>query len=910
MALLHRMTNLLRRSRVEVETEEELRSHLEMRMEDNVAQGMPEEEARRDALLRFGNPVVAKERVAAMDLTLSLESIWRDLRYGVRQLVRMPGFAVTAVLTLALGIGATSAIFTLFDQVLLRMLPVDRPQELVRFEWRGSFSGSFFAEGGDVGDYFSYPMYKDLRDQNQVFSGVLAAMRTKLGVSWHDQAEEKDTELVSGNYFQVLGLRPALGRLFTAADETANDANAVVVLSYDYWRTRFAASRDVIGQKVLINGHPFGIVGVAPESFQSAIGGYRPGVFLPVTMADIAIPPMAAQHMLENRQSIWLTLVARLKPGVSPAQAQAAVDPLWKALRAQELPLYKSASPQFKERYVEKAHFLVKDDSTGFAPNRIGLKTPLIILISMAGLLTAMCTLNVATLLLLRGAARTREMSMRYALGAGFARIASQLLVEGGLLGMTGAAAGLVLSPVIARVLVRLLTNSVPGEEPYSAAVDARVLLFTVGLALIVSLLFSIAPVLHFVRPDLTNALRQNTGTSSRSSQRFRKIAVGVQIALSVLLLCGAGLFVRTLKHLREQNLGFDTKHLVTFGLDPTDSGYDEAHSMAIVKAALDEVRRAPGVEMAAATTDPVLTGEQQVNGYAVQGHKAGENERTDYENPWVTPGYFATLKQPLLAGREFTVADANGAPKVAIVNAAFAKKFFGPRQNAVGHLLGEITDHTTYDITIVGVVGDAKHQNLRDDAGAVVYRPYLQSARAEGVEIYARSVAAPEVVEAPVRRAIHELDPTLVMTDLRTMETQVDVSTATERALAMLAISFAVLAMLLAAIGLYGVLAYSTQSRTREIGVRLALGAQRRAVIVLVVREMAWITVLAVLVALPATVALARLFRSQLYGVTASDPVTMIAAVGLTALMLVLAGALPARRAASVHPVEALRNE
>src|SRR5579885_2835649 len=353
MPLLRRIANLFFRSSVEQEIDAELRAHIEMRIEDSIAAGMSPEEARRDTMLRFGNPTITRERVTAMDMSLMLDGIYRDIRYALRQLWKAPGFALTAVLTLALGIGATSAIFTLFDQVLLRMLPVDRPQELVRFEWRGSFSGSFFAEGGDVGDYFSYPMYKDLRDQNQVFSGVLAAMRTKLGVSWHDQAEEKDTELVSGNYFQVLGLRPALGRLFTAADETANDANAVVVLSYDYWRTRFAASRDVIGQKVLINGHPFGIVGVAPESFQSAIGGYRPGVFLPVTMADFAIPPMAAQHMLENRQSIWLTLVARLKPGVSPAQAQAAVDPLWKALRAQELPLYKSAS-RSEERRVGK----------------------------------------------------------------------------------------------------------------------------------------------------------------------------------------------------------------------------------------------------------------------------------------------------------------------------------------------------------------------------------------------------------------------------------------------------------------------------------------------------------------------------------------------------------------------------
>ena len=833
-----------------------------------------------------------------------------DLRYALRQLRKSPGFAVTAIVTLALGIGATTAIFTMFDQVLLRVLPVEKPQELVRLRWHGSFSGSMSAFGGDSGDYYSYPMYKDLRDKNQVFSGMLAAMRTDVGVAWRDQAEDERAELVSGNYFQVLGLRPALGRLFTSADETQKSANAVVVLSYDEWHTRFAAQRDVIGQAVRINGHPFTIVGVAPENFHTAIGGYQPALFLPVTMTDEAMPWGLPGHRYDNRLNLWLTIVARLKPGVTATQAQASILPLWRGLRAEELTLYKSASDKFKERYVAKATMQVLDDSRGFSPNRMELKTPLIILLSMAGLLIAMCCLNVATLLLLRSAARVREMSMRYALGANSSRIVRQLLIEGGLLGAAGVAGGLALSPVLAEILVRLMTNAEPGMEPYSAHLDGRVLLFALAVAFVVSVLFSIAPAFHYLRPDLAGALRQSTGTASKQSQAFRKAAVGVQIALSVLLLGGAGLFVRTLDALRDQNVGFDTRHLATFSLSPSDSGYKEDRTPQIVQAAMDAVRKVPGVQSVAATTDPELMGNQSWDGFIVQGHKFTEGETNDFEAPKILPGYFATLHQPLLVGRDFTEADAKGAPKVAIVNLAFAKRFYGSANNALGHLIGETGDNPKADTTIVGVVGNVRHENLRKDMIPGVYQPYLQDPHPTGVQMYVRTAQDPEAAEAGIRSAIHEMDPTLVVDGLRTMQAQVDISASNERSLATLALGFAALAVLLAAVGLYGVLAYATQSRTREIGVRLALGAPRRSLVGLVVREMAWIAALAVLVAVPGTVGLAHFFASQLYGVSTWDPVTLALAVALTAAMVAVASALPARRATVVDPMVALRSE
>ncbi|MGA9983889.1 MAG: ABC transporter permease, partial [Acidobacteriaceae bacterium] len=823
-----------------------------------------------------------------------------DLKYAWRQLWKSPGFAATAIVTLALGIGATTAIFTMFDQVLLRVLPVERPQELVRLNWHGSFSGSANTFGGDIGEYYSYPMYKDLRDRNQVFSGMLATMRTSVGVSWQNQAADERAEIVSGNYFQVLGLRPLAGRLFNASDETVKDANPVVVLSYDYWRTRFGASREVIGQTLRINGHPFTIVGVAPENFHTAIGGYRPSIFVPVTMSEVAMPWTTSRHNLDNHLSLWLTVVARLKPGVTISQAQASLAPLWHSLRAQELTLYKQASPRFKAGFLDKTTMKVIDDSRGFSPGRMDLKTPLVILLSMAGLLMAMCALNVATLLLLRSAARVREMSMRYALGAKTSRIVRQLVIEGGMLGAAGVAGGLALSPVLAIVLVRLMTSAQPGHEPYSASVDGRVLLFALTLSVVVTLLFSIAPALHFLRPDLAGALRQSTGTASKSSQYFRKAAVGVQIAFSVLLLGGAGLFVRTLQHLRDQPVGWDTRNVANFSLDPTISGYGEDRTPLIIKAALDALERVPGVQMAAGTDDPELMGNSETNGFTVQGYKPAEGEGMGFESPWVTPGFFATMRQPLLAGREFNEADGKNAPKVAVVNIAFAKRFYGSAPNALGRVIGE---GDKPDTTIVGVAGDVKHQNLRDDIGPAVYRPYAQTPHPGGLQIYVRTARDPETVEAGIQRTIHDLDPTLVVDGLRTMEAQVDMSASDERALAMLAIGFAALAALLAAVGLYGVLAYSTQSRTREIGVRLALGAPRHTLVALVVREMAWIAGLAALVALPATVGLAHFFRSQLYGVSTWDPVTLAAALLLTAVMVVLASALPARRATAVDP-------
>jgi len=836
----------------------------------------------------------------------------QNFRYAVRQLMRAPGFAATVIVTLALGIGANSAIFTIFDQVLLRTLPVEQPRELVRFEWTGAFSGSTSAFGGGGKNYFSYPMYKDLRDKNTVFDGVIAAMRGGLGVSWNNQAEDDDAEIVSGNYFSVLGLKPAAGRFFTDAEDQAKNANPVLVLGYEYWRTRMNASPDVIGQTLLINGHPFTILGVAPADFQSAVDTYKPAVFVPIHMVEVAMPWVSPRDNLNSHKSLWLTVVARLKPGTTIEHAQAAMGPLWHALREEELKGYSEASARFRDRFVTQSRLLVKDDATGFMPRRADLSMPLKVLMGMVGVVAAMCAVNVAILLLLRAAGRIREISVRYALGASRGTIIAQLMLEGGVLGLCGAVAGVGITPLITKALVRLITSSDDVmQTPYSTSVDGRILLFSLALSIVVTLLFSLAPALQFLRPQLAEALRQSAGTSSRSAQRFRKAAVGVQIALTVLLLGGAGLFVRTLSNLRGQSVGFETRHLISFNIDPTLAGYGEDRMAQMETRVLEAVRAVPGVLDAAGTTDPEISGDNSSGNMTVQGYKEAEDEDMNFERPRITPHYFSTLRQPMLAGRDFTEADAKGSAEAAIVNLVFAKRFYGSPQNAIGRLLGEGggKDVKT-NISIVGVVGDVHHSSMTDAPKATVYQPYLQDPHPGGLQIYAQSGPDPKAVEEAVRGSVHRIDPKLIVDGMRTMEEQVDISVSNQRALAMLAASFSALALLLTAIGLYGVLAFATTQRTREIGVRMALGAQRSNVVLLVMREMAWTAMIGVAVALPATYAVGRLFASQLYGVKPGDPATLAVCVLATGVMMALAAALPARRAASVEPMKALRSE
>jgi predicted permease len=832
-----------------------------------------------------------------------MNSIIADLRYALRQLRKTPTFALTAIVTLALGIGANTAIFTVFNQVLLRMLPVQKPGELVRLNYTGTFRGRMSIFGGDVHDFFSYPMYRELRDRNSVFSGMIANTEAQVGAVWKNQPELVNAELVSGNYFEVLGVGAAVGRTLLQSDDRVKEGSPVVVLSYDYWKTKFASSSDVVNQTLLINGHPFVIVGVAGQGFGSAINGYKPRVFLPMMMRSQVSPGV---DDIADPRSTWLNIVGRLKPGMSAATAQAALTPLWKSLRAEELQKITAGSASFREGFVAKSSIVLVDDAKGFSPLRDDLKTPLMILMGMVLLLAAMTCVNLTSLLLVRAAARSREFSVRYALGAARGRVLRQVLIEGLLLGTLGGGLGLILAPMAASLLIKQITGS-SGEAPISASPGGAALWFNVVLSVGVSLLFSLAPAWQMMKPRLGEALRQQSASTLGGAQQFRRAAIAMQIGLSVLLLSGAGLFLRTLHNLKAQQMGIATDHLLGFAIDPTLAGYAPKDSLAVQERVRSALAGLPGVRVVGGTTDPVLSGNQSISGLRVEGYPTPADETESVESPEITPDYFETMGISLVAGRDLTEADGPSAPKVAVVNQTFALKYFGSPQKALGHYLGK---PLKLDMQIVGVVADSKHRGVRAGAIPTVYKAVAQDSNATGLQFYVRTTQNPELAENTIRTALHGLDSKLVIDSMMTMEEQIDNNVSNERMMAMLATSFASIALLMTGVGLYGVLAYATVQRTKEIGIRMAVGAQRFAVVRLVLTDMTKVALAGIAVAIPLAVLLARWMRSQLFGVQPFDPMTMVGCIVLTVAMVLVAAALPARRAASTDPVKALRTE
>ncbi len=831
-----------------------------------------------------------------------------DLNYAWRQLRKSPGFALTAVLTLALGVGATTAIFSLLDQALLRTLPVRDPQQLVILEATPAnvWNGDTDTEGGDTAAYFSYPMYKWLRDQNQVFSGLIATYQAQAGAVWHNQSQLVATELVSGNYFDVLGVRPAMGRLLTEADDRARNGSPVVVLSFNYWRTHLGEDPRVLGQTLDINGQPFEIIGVAAPGFENTNWGNPADVFVPITMKPTITPEW---DELDQHNGRWLNILGRLKPGETIAQAQAGLAPLWHNLRQAEVPLMGDTSADFVKEFVTESRLHLIEGARGFSWSRDGVEKPLLITMVLASLVLLMAAVNVASLVLVRAAGREREISMRYALGAKRQRVVRQLLAEGLLLGMLGGAAGLALAPATIRLLVSRL-HSGGGVSAYSTHLNGTLLGFGFVVAVAVSLLFTAAPAFQLWKPNLVGSLKQQGAGSMGGRLGFRRAIVGLQIGLSLLLLISAGLFVRTLQNLHEVKVGFRTDHLIAFGVDPRLAGYDSASVAPLVRQIRERLGAIPGVVSAGATSDAELAGNSNGSNFSVQGYTPAPGESMHLERAMITPGYFATLKVPVLAGREFTLEDSAASQPVVVINQAFAHQVFGTPQKAIGHTMTRGHGANQVRMQIVGVVGDYVHRDVWSAVRIAAYTPVAQQATIPEMYYYARTWGSPSAAMNMVRQTMQSIDPKLVLDGLTTMDGAIRSDLNDQRMVALLAVSFGALAMLLAAVGLYGVLAYATAQRTREIGVRMALGADRTRVVELVLRDVLRLAGTSVAIALPVALLATRALKSQLFGVSNMSAAIYIPMTLLVLLVAVLAAALPARRAAQVEPMEALRTE
>jgi len=830
-----------------------------------------------------------------------MESLSRDVSFAVRSLAKNPSFTAIVVLTLGLGIGANTAIFTLFDQVLLRMLPVREPQRLVLLDGPGTFMGRTMNDRT-----FSYPMYRDLRERTgEVFSGVVARFPAAVTLTIGQQSERASVELVSGNYFEVLGVPAAIGRTLTAADDEKPLGHPVVMLSHGFWARRFGADPGVVGRTLEVNGHSMTVVGVAPRGFTGLEVGGSYDLFTPLTNKAWMTPTW---DDLQNRRSRWVNVMARLRPGIDPEQARAGANVAYSAILKEELAsTYSDAGDRFRSRFAaKKLEFL--PGLRGQSELRDRFQTPLVVLLGMVGVVLLIACANVANLLLARGASRQRELTIRLALGAGRGRVVRQLLVESLLLAFAGGGAGLLLSQWTGELLIRALPFE-DARQVLSASPDLRVAGFAFVLSLLTGVLFGLAPALRATRPDLVHVLKeQAAGAGGGAHLRFRKGLVVAQVALSLLLLVGAGLFTRSLVNLRALDPGFSSEGLTTFSVDPTLSGYDPQRTLQFYARLRESLAAVPDVRQASMAVLGVMTGNDWRATVRVDGYKPKEDEDMNPSFNAVGPDYFAALGVRLLAGREFGEQDAAKAPRVAIVNEAFARYYYG-EQSPLGRRFGFGRDQAT-DVEIVGLVKDGKSSSLRDETPRFVYVPYTQAGELDSMVVYVRSSRADAAITQAIRDVVRRADASLPVYDMKTLETQISESLFVERMIAALSAAFGLLATVLAALGLYGVMSYSVTRRTREIGIRMALGAERRDVVGMVMSEVALLAGVGIGMGLPTAWAGARLLSAQLYGLSPTDPTTLAAATATLAAVALLAGLVPARRATAVDPVHALHYE
>jgi predicted permease len=827
-----------------------------------------------------------------------------DFRLALRGLRRNPLFATVAIISLALGIGANTAIFTLIDQILLRKLPVKNPDELVMFYQQGANMGSNMGSRMN-----SYPLYQDLQTKAEPLAEVLCRRLMDASISVDNLTERVQAEIVSGNYFTMLGVPPAIGRVFNSQeDDQVYRGHPVVVLSHSYWINRFAGDPGVVGKKILVNDYPMTIVGVSAQGFAGLDPAQSPQIRVPILMKPIMMPEQAWIQM-DNRRSRWVQVFGRLKPGYTVASAQAPIQGLYTQIRAYEMTLPSAKDwSQYDRTEFMKGRLLVTSAAIGYSGLRNDFSTALIVLMCMVGLVLLIACANVANLLIARAFMRQKEIAVRLSLGSSRARLVRQLLVESVVLSALGGIVGLALSVVLTRGLLALVPS---GGQPLTitAQPDPRILTFTLALTFLTGIVFGLVPALRASRPDPWSTLKDTVGSiaGTGGSLFLRKGLVAAQVALSFLLLFGAGLFVRSLQNLKGTETGMALDNLVTFQLSPALSGYDDERATILYRSLLERLRSAPGVTSAAMATVPLLAGGEWDSSVAIEGHQAKDGEDVQAFMNAVTPGYFTTMKIPLLEGRDFTDADARGEATVAIVNRKFAEQYF-PGRSAVGKRIGSGGGPgSKLTVEIIGVVADSLYEGPREGVHRQVFWPNWGK---NSGTIYLRTQTPSSSAYKMIRNEVQQLAPSMPVYEMKTVAAQLDETLLTDRLIAMLSAGFGLLATLLATIGLYGVMAFVVARRRKELGIRLALGAQSTSVIWLVMREVLVLLVVGLVVGVPAALALGRYVGSQLYGIQPNDPSIAMTTMVLLALVSAAAGLIPAHRASRIDPILALRYE
>ncbi len=835
-----------------------------------------------------------------------------DLRLAARGLVRAPLFSLIAIASIALGIGASTAVFTLLDQVALRGLPVARPGELVQLSSKGTES---YGGGLGNGTELSWPMYRDLRDRLPGVDGLFGRAWLSFHVGHAGRTERVEGELVSGNYFAALGLTPAHGRLLTADDDVTPNGAPLAVLGYDYWQRRFSGKPDVIGQAVIVNGHPLTVVGVAPRGFYGLELLTPADVFVPLTMLPRIGPPWLK---LESRRFRWVQVFGRLAGGTTIDALRARLDPIYASLLAEEAtdPAFHAASSETRRAFVS-GRLTVIPAPQGPGLLRTSLDQPLRLLMAVAsGVLLIACA-NVANLLIARGASRQRELALRVALGAGRIRLAWLMLAEALLLAVAGSAVGLVLAGWGVSFLVATFAPS-DVALPVRVTADGRILAFTIAVTALTAIASGLVPALRSLPASLAPALKAAGGGVIREQPRLRRTLVALQVGLSFLLLAGSGLFVRSLDNLQRAPSGLAVDHVLSFQVSPDASGYSPARSSQFVDALRLRLQSLPGVRAAGVATVGILEGGGWSPDVTVEGFTPKPGQAADTMANAVTPGFFEALQVAVRLGRTFESRDRrtpveNGEDwpyRHAVVNETFVRRYFGGRTPIGRHLGFGSNPGTPMPVEIVGVVADSRYMGVREEPLPQVFVPAFEADGIGDATFYVRTTAAPEASIAAIRREVAALDSGLAVFNIASLDERVARSLRNERLLAGLSITFAGLATLLAMVGLYGVMAYTVSRRTREIGIRIALGARTSQVAVRIVREAGLVVLTGLALSAPLVWWLGRYVRSQLYGIEPADPWTLgLAATGMLAVAS-LAAAIPARRAARVDPIRALRDE